>query len=282
MFLELLLALAGLGLGSFAGYRYRASRAKLNIDSAEAKAEQLLAEAKAKEHKLLEEAKQTEQRLLQAVKTAEQQLLLDAKEKAIGIVEEGKQNLARQEQALSDSQHRLIEREQLFDKTLLDFENKKTKIEEYKAELDVRAEELSKLHDEELIKLQGIANMSKDAATVELFRRVEEDEQESLLNRLRKLDEIAEEQVETKARKIIALAIQRFASSQVVDATTTFVDLPSDDMKGRIIGKEGRNIKAIEHLTGCELIIDDTPNSITISGFSPFAVKLPNAPLKCF
>lgn len=269
MFLELLLALAGLGLGSFAGYRYRASRAKLNIDSAEAKAEQLLAEAKAKEHKLLEEAKQTEQRLLQAVKTAEQQLLLDAKEKAIGIVEEGKQNLARQEQALSDSQHRLIEREQLFDKTLLDFENKKTKIEEYKAELDVRAEELSKLHDEELIKLQGIANMSKDAATVELFRRVEEDEQESLLNRLRKLDEIAEEQVETKARKIIALAIQRFASSQVVDATTTFVDLPSDDMKGRIIGKEGRNIKAIEHLTGCELIIDDTPNSITISGFSP-------------
>ncbi|MCR4311772.1 MAG: Rnase Y domain-containing protein, partial [Candidatus Uhrbacteria bacterium] len=269
MFSALLLAIACLGLGSFAGYRVRASRAKLNVDSAEAKAEQLLAEARTREQKIVDEAKVTEQRLLQAAKTAEQQLLLDAKEKAIGIVEEGKLTLARQEQGLKDSQGRLQEREQLFDKTLLDFENKKTKVEEYKAELDVRAEELVKLRDEEIVKLQTISNMSKDAATTELFRRVEEEEKEALLNRLRKLDQVADEEIEIKARKILALAIQRFASSQVVDATTTFVDLPSDDMKGRIIGKEGRNIKAIEHLTGCELIIDDTPNSITISGFSP-------------
>lgn len=269
MVLNVLLAVLGLGLGLAAGYTYRASRARQNVDSAEAKAEQLLTDAKTKEQKLLEEARQAEQRLLQAAKAAEQKLLLDAKEKSLTILDEGKTALRKQEQDLRESQSRLAEREQLFDKTLLDFETRKTRLDEYKAQLEAKEQELVKLRDEEMVKLQAIAGMTIDAATQELFRRIEEDEKDALMNRLRKLEQVAEEEVEAKSRKILSLAIQRFASSQVVDATTTFVDLPSDDMKGRIIGKEGRNIKAIEHLTGCELIIDDTPNSITISGFSP-------------
>ena len=258
MFFSTLLAIIGLGLGLAAGYALRASRARKNVGSAEAKAEQLLADAKTKEQKIIDEAK-----------IAEQQLLLVAKEKSLAVLDEGKVALRKHEQDLRDAQARLTEREQLLDKTLLDFESRKTRLDEYKAQLEAKATDLDKLRGEEMVRLEGIAGMTKDAATQELFRRIEEDEKDALMNRLRKIEQIAEEEIEVKARKILSLAIQRFASSQVVDATTTFVDLPSDDMKGRIIGKEGRNIKAIEHLTGCELIIDDTPSSVTISGFSP-------------
>ena len=258
MFFSTLLAIIGLGLGLTAGYALRASRARKNVGSAEAKAEQLLADAKTKEQKIIDEAK-----------IAEQQLLLVAKEKSLAVLDEGKVALRKHEQDLRDAQARLTEREQLLDKTLLDFESRKTRLDEYKAQLEAKATDLDKLRGEEMVRLEGIAGMTKDAATQELFRRIEEDEKDALMNRLRKIEQIAEEEIEVKARKILSLAIQRFASSQVVDATTTFVDLPSDDMKGRIIGKEGRNIKAIEHLTGCELIIDDTPSSVTISGFSP-------------
>lgn len=258
MFPYFVLALVCLALGACAGYAYRARQAKQRAGTAEAKAE-----------KIVEDAKAEEQKLIQNAKNAEQKLLLDAKEKSLAIIEEGKIEVTKRENDLKESQNRLAEREQMFDKTLLEFETRKTKLEEFKEQLEASKAEIAKLKDEEIVKLQSIANMSKDAATAELFRRIEDEEKDAIMNRVRKLDQIGEEEVEAKARKILSLAIQRFASSQVVDATTTFVDLPSDDMKGRIIGKEGRNIKTIEHLTGCELIIDDTPNSITISGFSP-------------
>jgi len=98
---------------------------------------------------------------------------------------------------------------------------------------------------------------------------VEAQHKEDLLTRMRKLDEQSAEEIDIKAKNILSLAIQRQASSHVAETTTTYVELPSEEMKGRIIGREGRNIKAIELLTGCELIVDDTPGMVTISGFSP-------------
>lgn len=254
----LITALLAIIAGGAAGYFIRDARGKQIAGSAEARAEEILKKARSEED-----------RIAQAARSAEQQVLIDAKERAMKIIEDGKRELAFHETGLKEAQTRIADRERRFDETLLDFENKKTKLDEEREKLAVAKTDVAKLHDEAFAKLQSVAGMTKEAAAEVLFKQIEETETDAMLSRIRKMDQISEDAVETKARNVLSLAISKFASSQVVDATTTFVDLPSDDMKGRIIGKEGRNIKTLEHLTGCELIIDDTPNSITISGFSP-------------
>jgi len=258
MFIPLLLGLGGLILGAVAGFYYRASLAKTQTNSAEAKAQRVIEEAKEKERVMLDAARSTEQKLL-----------LDAKEKAFAIAEEGKKELTAKEKDIKALQDRLNERENLFDKTLLDFENKKTRLDEYKEKLEAAKAQIDVVRADADKKLEEVAGMSREGAAEIIMRQVEVDKQDALMSLIRKYDQHSEEELEAHARKVLSLVIQRFASSQVVDASTTFVELPTEDMKGRIIGKEGRNIKAIEHLTGCELIIDDTPGMITISGFSP-------------
>lgn len=247
---ELILVVVGvlaLIAGVATGFFVRSLFVKDKVRSAESRAEKILNDAKSKE----------------------QNLLLKAKEQSFKILEEGKREEAQRRRDLKEAQTRLEQRESKFDKKILELEDSKTELEKLKEGVQKTHEQVEQLREEEREKLQSIANMSKEEAGTELFRLVELDQTEALLGRLRKLDQESEEAVEAKARKILSLAVQRFASSQVVDATTTMVSLPSDDMKGRIIGKEGRNIKRLEHLTGCELIIDDTPEMITISGFSP-------------
>jgi ribonuclease Y len=258
MMLYLLLAVGGLALGGAAGYFYRANIAKHQTDSAEAKAVRVIEEAKEKERHLLEQARSTEQKLL-----------LEAKEKSFRIIEEGQKEVQEKQKDVRVMQDRLSERESMFDKTLLEFENRKTQLDDYKSKLEAAKAKIDEVRAEADKKLEDVAGMSRDNALQELMHRVENEKQDALMSLIRKYDQKTEEELEAHARKVLSLVIQRFASSQVVDASTTFVELPSEDMKGRIIGKEGRNIKAIEHLTGCELIIDDTPGIITISGFSP-------------
>ncbi|MDP2632065.1 MAG: ribonuclease Y [Candidatus Uhrbacteria bacterium] len=235
--------LVGLGLG----FIIRHLVVKNKVESAEAKAEKILKDARIKE----------------------QEILLKAKEGAVRILDQGKGDEELRRRELQGAEDRLRSRESMFDKKLLELEDGKTKIEQTKVELQKLRGEIDILREDEKKKLQSIAGLTRDQARDELFRLVEEDQKENLLGRIRKLEQNSEEELDIKAQKILALSIQRFASSHVVDATTTMVELPSDDMKGRIIGREGRNIKALERLTGCELIIDDTPQMITISGFSP-------------
>ena len=243
----LLLGLIGLILGGAIGYIVRQTLVKGKIQSAENKAESILRSAKDKE----------------------QEILLGAKEKALATLEEGKREAQEGRAEVKEAQQRLQERENRFDKKLLELEDTKSRLQEKELALHKSEEELEVLKQEEMVKLERVAALSKDQARDELFTMVEQEEREAILGRIKKMDEQGEEEMEQRAQKILSLVIQRFASSHVVDATTTNVDLPSDDMKGRIIGKEGRNIKALERLTGCELIIDDTPEMITISGFSP-------------
>lgn len=248
--MTLQLVLAGFGalfIGVGFGYLLRNVFVKSKVRSAEARAEKIINEAKNKE----------------------QDILLRAKEKSIQMLEEGKRDGETRRQELKEAQTRLEQRESKFDKRLLELEDSKARIEQAKTDVEKNRVLLQKTLEEEKQKLQSIAGMSRDDAQKELYRLVEEDEKENLLGRIRKIEQRTEEEVENKAHQILSLVIQRFAGSHVVDATTTLVSLPSDDMKGRIIGKEGRNIKRLEHLTGCELIIDDTPEMITISGFSP-------------
>lgn len=252
------IALLGLVLGLGAGYAARKAVGARTVSNAESRAEKMLAEAKAKQQELLQEAK-----------AKHSELLLDAKNQSMKTIEEAKRDEAARRKEAQEKERRLEKRESMFDQKILEFEDKKTKLEEKTKQVEVVKEEIQAIKEEQTQKLQEVAGLNKEEAEARLIKNVEEELQESLLSRLRKVEQMNEEEVEKKCKDLLSLAVTRFSSSVSVDTTTTAVELPSDEMKGRIIGKEGRNIKAIEHLTGTEIIVDDSPEVITISGFSP-------------
>ena len=237
----------GIGVGFVIGYLVRRARAYSSVDSAEAKAEKIIEE----------------------VKTKEKEMLLDAKDKSLAIIDEAKTDETRRRKELQNSQERLEKRESLFDQKLLDLENKQNQIQEKQTQLEAAKKEIGEIKNKQLEKLEKVASLSQEDAKNILLENVENKSKEDLLTRLRKLDDIASEELDEKARRLLSLAMERCASTHAVETTTTSLPLPNDEMKGRIIGKEGRNIKALENLTGVEIIIDETPETLLISGFSP-------------
>ena len=137
-----------------------------------------------------------------------------------------------------------------------------------KNKIDKIKQELGEIRKRQIATLEKVAGLTQTKAKEVLLEMVEKDMKEEILARLKKLKKIEQEEADKNAQKIIAIAIDRMASSQASETTTTTISLPSDEMKGRIIGREGRNIKKIEELTGVEIIVDDTPQAIVISGFS--------------
>lgn len=248
------IAVAGSGIGFAFGKRLASGKDKLRLAEAEQTAQRLELQAQDK---------------IRQAELKETDVLQKAKEKAIKILEDARLEEKRAVDELKQQQLQLVEREQAFSKKLLEVEEGRVKVEEAKKSLDEKLVKAEAAHAEHVQKLQQVAGLTKDEALQHLINRVEEDHQDALLTRLRKLDEVAADEIDKKAKGILALAVQRQASSHVVETTTTYVEIPTEEMKGRIIGREGRNIKAIEWLTGCEIIIDDTPKVVTVSGFSP-------------
>lgn len=242
-----LIALAGIPAGILAGYFLRRFWAVREAQSAEAKARIILEEAKSKER----------------------ELLLKAKDQAIRIIDDAKREETNRHAELARTQERLEKRESLFDQKQVEVDRQQKEATAKSAQLDQLKAEVVKIRDEQMQKLEKIAELSRDEAKRVLMDNTELRMKDELLNRIRKIQGQGEEEVEREARKILTTAMQRIASSHASETSTTVVDLPSEDMKGRIIGKEGRNIKALEALTGVELIIDETPDSIVISGFNP-------------
>ena len=234
-------------LGLIIGYFVRKQIAKTQADSIEAKAEKIIAETK----------------------TKQQEMLIRAKEKALQMIDDSKREDENRRKELRVIQQRLEKRETLFDQKLLELQDKQQKIQEKVEKINQIQAEVQTIREEEISKLQKIAELSREEARDELFKKVEAQIKDDLMGRIMKLEQESSEAFEQKAREIVVDAIQRYAAPQSAETTSTVVDLPNDEMKGRIIGKEGRNIKTLEKMTGCELIIDDTPNAITVSGFSP-------------
>jgi ribonucrease Y len=240
------------GVGAFAvgiatGYLYRHLVAARRVSAAERKADDMLENAKRKE----------------------KDTIIKAKEQSLKIIEDAKNEEQTRRKELNETQRRLEKRESMFDSKLIELEEKKDKLEEFRTKLRVAKEHIETLNSEAKEKLSQIASLSKEEAEERLLARVEEEVQDSLASRMRKLEATSTEELERVTRRLLSNVIQRIASSHCVETSTSTVTLPSEDMKGRIIGKEGRNIKAIEHETGCEIIVDETPLAITISGFSP-------------
>lgn len=245
--MALVLGLVALVLGALFGWALRHVKAKSAKNSAESKAEQLLKDAKAEQ----------------------QELLLKAKEKALSLIEEAKQEEQVRREEISKLQDRLEKRESMFDQRLLEIEKQKEAVEHDKAEVSHLREELTKVKQEQIAKLEKVAGLDREQAKEVLLKKVAQDEGEALESRILKMKKKSNEEWDAEAREILTLAIQRCGMSHAAETTSTVLQLPSDEMKGRIIGKEGRNIKALEEETGVEIIVDDTPESILLSAFSP-------------
>lgn len=207
--------------------------------------------------------------LIDQAKTKEKEIILTSKDKAISIIDEAKkeENVRRKE--VNIQQKRLEQREEKFDKKLLELEDRQQSLYNKARAVEKIKKEISGIKQGQIKKLEKVASLNQADAKKLLLGMVEKQNEEDLLSRINKLEKESTEEFEKKARDVLSVVIQRTAISHATESTTTVVNLPSDDMKGRIIGREGRNIKAIEQLTGVEIIVDDTPEAIIVSGFSP-------------
>ncbi len=208
------------------------------------------------------------QMMLEA-KDREQKIIEEAEKKAEEIIKVARVEIKQKEDDNKKNEERLIKKDELLDhrQTEIDkeVEDVKKKIEEIK-QIRQNAEALESQKKEEL---QKIARLTPEEAKEQILKTVERESEEDILVRLRKLEQTGQEKIEDKAKEILATSIQRLANSVSTDMLTTQVAIPSDELKGKIIGKEGRNIKAFERATGVEVIVDDTPGFITISSFDP-------------
>ena len=198
-----------------------------------------------------------------------QELILKAKGEALNILEE-----AKKDEKLRQAQFLKIE--DIFSKREKELEDEKKKISSDFENISRKEKEVSGLKaalaekiEVETKELERIAGLKKDEARILLLKKTEEEFKDEVYQKIKKLDSEGNELIDRKAKELMVAVIQRYAHSQIADATTTVVSLPSDEIKGKIIGKEGRNIKAIERLTGVDVIIDETPEALVISGFDP-------------
>jgi ribonuclease Y len=205
--------------------------------------------------------------ILSKAKEEARNIELQAKDKAIEIRQAGDAEIARRRSELSREEDRLVKRREENDLRADRQEKREQLLNKRQSAIDKRANELEKMYEQEMGELQRISQMTREEARVVLLAEVEKEARSDMARIIRQVEAEAREEGERRARKLIASAIQRVASEHVGEVTTSFVPLPSDEMKGRIIGRNGRNIHAFEQAAGVDVIVDDTPEAITISCF---------------
>jgi ribonuclease Y len=193
----------------------------------------------------------------------------EAKNKAEEIAKELRIEFKEREEKIKKTEDRLIKKEEFLDKRQLDIDREIEQVKEKVTEIKTIKERADNLEKQKTEELHRISNMSEEEARNILLREIEKKNEEDFLVRMQKLETFGKEKLETRAKEILTTSIQRFANSVSADVFSTSVAIPSDEIKGKIIGKEGRNIRAFERVSGVELIVDDTPGLITISAHDP-------------
>ena len=248
---HVVLAVLGLAIGVFGGMILRKKVAEAKIGSAEEEAKRIL----------LDGEKQAE--------TKKKEALIEAKEEILKRKNEADKEIKERRAEVSKTERRLEQKEENLDKKSEALEKKNEQLDKKLKDVDVVRAQAEEALSKQLSVLEQISGLSVNEAKEQLIEKIESQVKHELAQRLDELETQFKEESEEKARNILSLAIQRCAADHVAEATISVVNLPSEEMKGRIIGREGRNIQKIETLTGVELIIDDTPEAITISGFDP-------------
>ncbi len=229
-------------------------------------------------HKLISEKKlgsaseQAKNILEDAIKNAEsakKEAIISAKEEIFQLKKEADYDIKERRKETARIERKISQKEDALDAKLATLEKKEAALTEKNERAEQLKNEIQKTLDGQLAMLEKIAGLTKEEAKAELLARLDGEMQHEYAMKIVQYEERFKDEADTKARDILSLAIQRFASEHVSETSISVVQIPNDEMKGRIIGREGRNIRSIETLTGVELIIDDTPDVITVSGFDP-------------
>ncbi len=216
-----------------------------------------------------EEAEAAQQRLLRQAEDEAKRIVLEAKDKALELRQQVEREIQQRRREIERQEERLQRRQEHLERRLEQLDARERRLAQQEQELERRAAALEEQEAAYRAELERVAAMSTEEAREELLRRVEQETRDEMARLIREIEEEAKHQAQERAREIITLAMERLASEHVAETTVTTISLPSDDMKGRIIGRQGRNIRAIENATGVDIIVDDTPEAITISSFDP-------------
>src|SRR3989344_2417044 len=245
--LTLVKAAIALVAGTAVGYFLRQLIAQQRKDALELKAKQILLDAKENAQKTLDEAKA----------------------RAEKVLEEARREQKEQEKELRKIEERMAHKDEILEKKSAELDKEAQNLQEKIEKVKAMKEQLEKIEAEKQEELQKIAKLSEEEAKTKIIEGVEKKYESDILARVQKMEQFGLETLDRKAKDILASVIQRVASSTASEVTVTSVTIPSDDLKGKIIGKEGRNIRAFERAAGVELIVDDTPGVILISSFDP-------------
>ena len=243
-----LVALAGgLAIGAALGFLARSRWANQSVKVAQEKAGRIVADARAQQ----------------------KDLILEAKEEKIRLQREAEDEARSRRNELSAQERRLVARDEQLDQRSDVLEQRDRKLLEREIEIEKQREELGKLNTERVAALEAVSSLTAEDAKAMLLEAIREEAEHDAVKLARSIERRARDEANEKARDIIVTAMQRVAAEHTAEHTVTVVHLPNDEMKGRIIGREGRNIRALEQATGIDLIIDDTPETVVLSGFDP-------------
>ena len=246
----ILLVLIGI-IGFVAGFAYRKKIAEKEIGSAEEEATRILNDA------------------IKTAETKKREAVVEAREEVFKIRAEADKEIKERRSDVQKQERRMQQKEEQLDRKYEAIEQREEKLNRKLKEADETLEEVHALKASQLETLEKLSGLTAEEAKNFLISKVEEEARHDAALKLKEIDQQLKEEADRKAREVIALAIQRCAADHASEVTVSVVPLPNDEMKGRIIGREGRNIRALENLTGVDLIIDDTPEAITLSSFDP-------------
>lgn len=233
------------------GYLLRKTIAEAKISSAEEEAKRIISEAE------------------RDAETKKREALVEAKDEIYKMRSDAERENRERRQELQQLERRLLQKEESLDRKSDSLERKEESLQHKQKEIEKMRQEVEVVLDAQRKELERLSGLTAEEARALILKQVEDDVKHEAAMMIKEVETQAKEEAEKRARNIIALAIQRIAADHVAETTVSVVALPNDEMKGRIIGREGRNIRALETLTGIDLIIDDTPEAVILSGFDP-------------
>jgi ribonuclease Y len=252
----------GLLLGAGIGYFIRKSLAEAKISSAEQAALQIMEGAKKEAESLKKET------------------VVEAKDEVHRLRNEAEKDIRERRNEIQRQERRLLQKEESLDKKLESLERKEEQVTSKEKRIEDTQAQIDQLYKTQVAELERISSLSTEDAKAIILTSVEQEVRHETAKLIKEIEQQAKEEGDKKAREIITLAIQRCAADHVAETTVSVVTLPNDEMKGRIIGREGRNIRALETLTGIDLIIDDTPEAVILSGFDPIRREIARTSLE--
>ncbi|MGI6175859.1 MAG: ribonuclease Y [Christensenellales bacterium] len=251
LWIPIVIGVVALAAGIFVGYTYRRNVAEAKVQKTEETVKKMIEDAQKRAESLKKET------------------LLEAKEEVHRLRSEFDKESRERRNEIQRSERRLVQKEETIDKKLDGLTAKEEKLTEKNRQVEKLQEEAQQLVEKQVGELERIGGMTSEDAKSILIQKMESEARHDAVVIIREIEQKAKEEADKKSRSIMSLAIQRYAADHVAESTVSVVPLPNDEMKGRIIGREGRNIRTLEAATGIDLIIDDTPEAVILSGFDP-------------